>query len=105
MLFDSKWEQKVAIEPWRQVLLDAADYIETHGWSQGLSRQGSAVCAMEAINSSSLQPGIAKIALSRFSRAVTPLHPEPDGRDVISWNDHPDQTKWSVVTTMRAVAR
>lgn len=38
-----------ALEPWRQVLLDAADYIEAHGWAQGTRQCGEAVCAHGAI--------------------------------------------------------
>ena len=105
MLFDPKWEQKVAIEPWRQALLDAADYIETHGWSRGLPRQGSAVCALEAIRRS-VGRGRARVeAMDHLGRLFAPSFLEPSRWDVAMWNDLAGQTKANVVATMRAVAR
>lgn len=104
MLFNPKWEQKVTIAPWRQVLLDAADYIETHGWARGISQQGSAVCALEAIGRCNDN---GRDAAWHLSRLVGP----PNGELVIhrcyvvTWNDRPGQTKANVVATMRAVAR
>lgn len=55
MLYDKKWDAKVpveapALEPWREVLLDAAEIIRERGWCQHKSenRQGQ-VCILGAI--------------------------------------------------------
>jgi hypothetical protein len=97
MLFDPKWEQRVAIEPWRQELLDAADYIETHGWCRGMARMGSAVCAIEALVqvASNLDEPHAWMRLAEHLQVGS----------VADWNDRPGQTKANVVATMRAAAR
>ena len=44
-------EQRVSpIEPWRQLLLDAADYIECHGWVRArIGTAGGPVCAVGAM--------------------------------------------------------
>ena len=96
MLFDPKWEQRVAIEPWRQELLDAADYIETHGWCRGMARMGSAVCVLEAL---------VQVAPCRDGHAWMRLAEHLNVGSVVGWNDCPGQTKANVVATMRAVAR
>ena len=40
--------QTKPVEPWRSLLLDAANYIEEHGWCRTLMR-GDAVCARGAM--------------------------------------------------------
>src|SRR5262245_43210550 len=49
MLYDPKWQVKA--EPWREVLLKAADLIEKHGLSKRcLERPDGSLCIMGAIN-------------------------------------------------------
>ena len=53
MLYDKRWDEQlvtVRVAPWRAMLLDAADYIEKHGWTTGqLRRADGSVCALGAI--------------------------------------------------------
>ncbi len=42
-------EAATVTEPWRSLLLDAADYIEKNGWCQGEWYQDGRVCAMGAM--------------------------------------------------------
>lgn len=53
MLYDPKWEVPVEakpIEPWRKLLLDAADYMESNGFCTGfLENCEGAVCARGAL--------------------------------------------------------
>lgn len=50
MLFDPKWDAEIKTEPWRQLLLDAADLIDRIGWCQHTPRDDNGrVCAAEAL--------------------------------------------------------
>ena len=51
MFLETKREGEAkTVESWRQLLLDAADYIEAHGWVKNrIGTTGAAVCAVGAI--------------------------------------------------------
>ncbi len=82
-------------EPWRRVLLDAANYIEQHGWCQGAYRGGSAVCPIRAIVT--VDPFHEHGATLRMRKYV--------GGHVEAWNDAPGRTQDEVVGALRACAR
>jgi hypothetical protein len=64
MFVDEKRQGEVTVtEPWRQVLLDAADLIDRHGWCQKTAQNAKGnICAKQAIflalgvNGKSLEP-------------------------------------------------
>jgi hypothetical protein len=96
---------KVTIEPWRQVLLDAADYIDRVGWCQHTLREdGGRVCAAEALmtvayaaHDVATYEG-AMICLSSF--VTSGKH----SMAVVKWNDDQGRTAAEVTGAMRASA-
>jgi hypothetical protein len=110
MLFDPNWkkpEAKVQLEPWRQLLLDAADYIEVNGWCQNDYHTHEGACALGALRmvstgSTLLEPPARHdymnyhVAKGYLQQAV--------GRHVPLWNDQKGTTKEDVITKMREVA-
>ncbi len=114
MLYDNKrWEVKAPVvrseEPWRKLLLDAADVIEQRGWCQcRLGTQDGAVCAGGAVLSAgncweghlSSNP----IAAEAARRLRAHIGPGYTCGNIASWNDEPGRTKEEVLATLRAVA-
>lgn len=86
---------RTSIEQWRRALLEGADYIERNGHCKNDYYKGSGplpkVCALGSL----LQVGniSAGIHLERFI-----------GKNVGTWNDHPNTTAEQVIQTMRACA-
>jgi hypothetical protein len=101
MLYDKRWENKVAVEPWRQTLLDAADQIETHGWIQHEDGDAnSGFCVVGAIfRAFRYEPdSIDQEAIMQLRRYVA--------RDnIVLWNDDPNRTKDEVITVLRQAGR
>lgn len=99
MPFDSppcRPKPDVALEPWRKVLLDAADYIEAHGWRQnsyGLEPHGS-TCMVGAIFRVG---GTMSGALHRIDARCLPY--------ASAWNDAPGRTAAEVCAALRACSR
>jgi hypothetical protein len=98
MLYDPKWttsEVEITLEPWRGVLLAAADLIEQKGWTQRAYKDENGYCIVGAlleINGRGWNQAIFEISGH--------LHQQTS-----SWNDAPGRTKEEVVRTMREVAR
>lgn len=96
-------------EPWRKVLLDAADYIEAHGWRHGHggSSGGGPVCAWVATTAvvkhspKAFPVGASWEADQQFARFLG----VPDACSIPNWNDAPDRTTAKVTTALRACAR
>ena len=82
----------------RQALLDAADYIEEHGWCQyePANRKG-AVCAVGALMAVSSSPSIKLDAIELVKLVIGQWH-------IPNWNDAPERTKEEVVSALRAAA-
>lgn len=99
MLNNPKWNEGITLEPWRQSLLDAADYIERVGWCQGIpiNARGN-VCISQALNK------VTQGDLERW-KAFQHLYAYLDTRLLTIWNDGADRTKEEVLTTLRVVAR
>jgi hypothetical protein len=111
MFLDEKkiGEVKVAAEPWRQMLLDAADYIDVHGWcqKQPLNKHGN-VCAVGAVyavdNSLGVLTGKATTGSVMASEALERLRKYTGSSTVWLWNDKPWRTKEEVVFVIRECA-
>ncbi len=103
MLYDPKWEVEtpVTVEPWRNLLLDAAEIIRLGGWCQGefIAFTG-AVCMAGAISEAAREGmydgDVYETAYNRISRSV---------RSPIDWNDTPGRTKDEVVDLLEKVAK
>ena len=84
------------IEPWRQLLLDAADLIErTHWWNgKSVARPRPAYCALTAITMAGDTHGVslAHEAATYFSHYVG-----IGDQRIPHWNDAPGRTKVEVL--------
>ena len=106
MLFNQKWDAKLRAEPWRQVLLHAADLIDRIGWCQHTECDDKGrVCAAEALMRVAYathdMASTYSFAICRLSYFVT------SGRQsgaAIAWNDAEGRTAAEVTGAMRACA-
>ena len=91
------------IEPWRQLLLDAADLIDRQGWWDGTptprGEQRTLHCietAISAIGSKQIDMARSEASVNFSNYVSTPS---------ITWNDAPGRTKEEVLAAMRGAAR
>lgn len=98
MLYDKRWGEKVETTPERQALLDAADYIEEHGWCQRQMEDGMKVCAMRALMV------VAPLSVAVISEVMLRRHIGAKW-GIPAWNDAPERTKEEVVEAMRVAGR
>jgi hypothetical protein len=101
MLFDPNWKKRpdpeISIEPWRQTLLAAADYIEEHGWCQGvMTAPDGSVCMLGAIVRCNSQDKLT-------AEAILVTHFRYSG--VAARNDERGRTKEEVIAKLREVAK
>src|ERR1700681_3056490 len=103
MLYDPKWEQQIALEPWRAVLWRAADLVERRGLYKfgfgGDADDNFPICTHRAIDIASreLMDGDYSQARALFMRHV--------GTDSIcNWTDTMARSQREVVTALRAAA-
>jgi hypothetical protein len=102
MLFDTKWDAKLTTEPWRQVLLDAANYIDLVGWCQHTMRDDNGrVCAAEALMTVAQTGHDYAGAVTSLSNFVTSGE---HSMAVVKWNDDEGCTAAQVTGAMRACA-
>lgn len=113
MLYDPKWEVTAPIipaplEPWRKLLLDAADALETRGHVKGVLCDGGRVCVRGALN-------VAVHGNYTFPAVYPPSYNEAEQviadhlgfhniYDVVEWNNAPERTQAEVVGALRACA-
>lgn len=95
--------QEQTIEPWRKVLLDAADHLQANGWWQcGASARGGAWCASNVLGKVGASDESEWIARKKLGRYL-------GGGDyllaIFEWNDAPERTAAEVIATLRKVAR
>ncbi len=95
MLYNRKWDVPVRLEPWRQRLLNAANYIEACGWCQYQSSNGDKVCASMAITCGEWNGDVLR-ATEEFRRVI--------GKNIPVWNDMPGRTKEEVIAALRKAA-
>ena len=105
MLFNPKWDAQLRAEPWRQVLLDAADYIDRVGWCQhSLHGENGRVCAAEAL----MTVGCTAHDVATYAGAMTALSNFVTSGEhsmaVVKWNDDEGRTAAEVTSAMRAYA-
>jgi hypothetical protein len=109
MLYNQEWDKQLTEinnEPWRQVLLDAADLIERKGWCQnqakstflGFTLGYCMIGALDEVLTRSDEPAKVweSVASHRLSLAVN--------GSIIDWNDDDTRTKKEVVAKLREVA-
>ena len=87
------------IEPWRQLLLDAADLIERTNWWNGKSLERPTYCALTAITTVG-ENAVAYKAATHFS-----IYVGMGNQSIPQWNDTPGRTKEEVLAAMRGAAR
>jgi|ERR1700692_671956 len=102
MLYDKKWNEVKAapkLEPWRQVLLDAADLIRKDGWIVGSRHSERGYCAVGAISQAAgwWRFGLRTRAENRLRRYL--------GHSIMFWNDALCSGKSKVIETLETVAK
>lgn len=87
----------------REVLLDAVEYIETHGWCQGGQGYGpnGQRCMLRAMMHSADH---VRATMSAFAVAREAVAEEIGTLAIASWNDSPGRTRAEVVAKLRAAA-
>lgn len=97
------------LEPWRKLLLDAAERIELRGWCQHNECDGRGrVCILGAIYNT--RPGRGGMQISSGSRhQIDPdvfrrLEKRMGGKGIATWNDDYYRTQAEVVKLLREVA-
>ncbi len=102
MLYAKKrWEPKVTKRKrtWQQVLLQAADYIQEHGWvrNRQWGREGQ-VCMVGAITQVTINsPGLRQEVVTQLTRYFE--------RSIVHMNDEVARSKRDVIRWMRAAAK
>lgn len=109
MLYDPQCKPEVEVkqlEPWRQLLLDGADYIEAHGWCQGRTYLSTGEVCFAGSLIASLGAVGRRLTSSeeQLYHACTHAMRNTLGMDPVYWNDHRG-TEGEVIATMRKVAR
>ena len=95
------------------VLLEAADYIEWHGWCQDrVESPGGAVCALGAICHATNDLVAQRLLafsppniLARLKKVIGVARLDESWHDIQNWNDAPGRTKEEVVAALRGAAR
>ena len=114
MLYDPKWQEtikapEVKIEVWQDLLLDAANILETEGWCQLRMYEGSKSCAIGSLfkanrvrfGTDSLTDPTVTADLFTAMDKLRSLLPK---RDVEDWNDTTGRTKAEVTAKLREAA-
>ncbi len=99
MLYDAKrWGLKEPkLKGWQRVLLDAADYIDLHGWTQGeLWNDKGNVCAIGSILS---------VRANFFNKWRAAGHLSQKVGSITRWNDLQCSNSCQVINRMRITAR
>ena len=92
----------IKLEPWRQLLLEAADILERRGWCQKhLIDVRGRMCTVGAMTSvwdieADWDMSVVSEAQDELTKVVGPL---------VEWNDTKGRTKEEVLKTLRYVAR
>ncbi len=105
MLYDKRWDVKpeVKLEPWRQMLLDAADLLERDGWCQQAYQDGDGHhCALGALDAVVGMAELKTIDWVAFSKANERLFGAVG--QITHWNDARGRTAEEVISTLRKIA-
>ena len=104
MLYDTKWDRPV-VDAVGQDLLNAAEYIERHGWCQSRAFDGDRACMMGAIYAATggtfrgLTVGAVDERYLNAVMRVLLIAPSPT-----RWNDEKGRTKQEVIDALRQAA-
>ena len=93
---------EVELEPWRRVLLDAAQIVRK-GWCQNAIERGGKYCAIGALYVASGNPAISGVLKGPAMRAFGELW-DSVGR-IDEWNNAPGRTAEEVAAAMEECAR
>lgn len=98
------------VEAWRTVLLDAADYIEAHGWCQNSHKtHDGRVCLVGALDSVTkndrFSAGFQEAWLRIATHVDAQLAAEDHNPVPAHWNDTPGRTAAEVTAALRECAR
>ena len=90
-----------------EILLEAANYIERHGWCQfRLATKEGEVCARGAIRRVlDISTDEVQVLTREEAKAIWRLFEYLGQRSVSNWNDYPGRTKEQVVAALRGAAR
>jgi hypothetical protein len=107
MFVETKREGEVKVqEPWRQILIGAADALEQHGWIQGALQTNRGRCVLGAIGANwGLTTDADKCDAAAKFLAHINLLSQDDPWGLAAWNDEPGRTKGEVVTALREAAK
>jgi hypothetical protein len=120
MLYDPKWEAetKVTVEPWRQVLLDAAGIIRKYGHVKETLRSEDGYCIIGAILQAGEDDPLAlyggplegdkKVASERLASYLARergAENEQAGYTICTWNNAIERTKAEVLAVLEDCAR
>lgn len=96
---DFKLPVETKLEPWRQVLLDAAKIVR-QGWCQKAIERDGAYCAIGAMNMAEFGDAFSCKGNSAYGKLWDAV-----GGSVATWNNAPGRTAEEVASTMEKVAR
>ena len=88
----------------QEVLLGAADYLEEHGWCQGVMKDKQGRCCANGAMFEVSVRGAPEEPKEYFFEAQELLMDYTGTRTVSNWNDAEDRTVEEVVSTLRKVA-
>jgi len=98
MLHDEKWD----LDEDGKVIWDVANYIEEHGWCQGLYKNGISVCILGAYRALGKSEG--HISLARIANFLG-TSDKGFGYSIVNYNDALGRTKKEVITMLKQAAK
>lgn len=103
MLYDPKWTPpatEIKIEPWQQLLSDAADILQREGWIQRAERSRYGFCAMGAIFNAQGRGHYSGFTTDQaMAKLVVSL-----GMSVPRWNDDRKASAQQVISKLREIS-
>lgn len=105
MLQNPNWDKvEIKIEPYQQALLDAATYLETHGWCQNRAYDGDKSCMAGAVYRVIHGKDFVGVELPLYRQARFAIVDSINDL-VVSWNDKPGRTVEEVTAALREAAK
>jgi hypothetical protein len=104
MLYDTKWDRPV-VDAVGQDLLNAAEYIERHGWCQSRAFDGDRACMVGAIYAATGGIGRgARLEGPNMRFLCSLMRVALVAPNQAAWNDDPVRTKQEVIDALRQAA-
>jgi hypothetical protein len=93
----------IELEPWRQMLLTAAEMIARHGHcKQAVFHKDGSMCLYGAIHTARVRHW--NVFLHKATDALCKVTHMTNECDLITWNDQPERTKEEVINALREAA-